>query len=251
MVLAPTREHVFYCTIWQICSSDRAKVTGWHMSSASVSGSLSEETTRCPIYCPTRRYSPRRGGDKRCWKRHGPPSIRASELIELLHISTNHCTYRESVNLGTQCGYFNPWQAKCDNRSGAGWLCCRSPHLPLVWLFQQCSSSGSVSLPLAQMSSDRLDQNLLDSFSLSLMSVTCHGPKHKAEPDETDRFCILMGEKWGWEVRWLSSCSTQVHTNPRLRTIHIIIIWLLLLLYILLLPLLLYTAIYWYNYYHI
>lgn len=52
-----------------------------------------------------------------------------------------------------------------------------SPHLPLAWLFQHCSSSDSVSLPLAQMSSGRLDQNLLDSFNFSLMSITCHGPK--------------------------------------------------------------------------
>lgn len=60
---------------------------------------------------------------------------------------------------------------------------CRSPHLPLVWLFQHCSSSDSVSLPLAQMSSGKLDQNLLDSFSFSLISLTCHGPKQRIEID--------------------------------------------------------------------
>ena len=56
-----------------------------------------------------------------------------------------------------------------------------SPHLPFVWLFQHCSSSDSVRLPLVQMPSGRLDQNLLDSFNFSLMSITCHGPKQRTE----------------------------------------------------------------------
>lgn len=51
------------------------------------------------------------------------------------------------------------------------------PHLPLAWLFQHCSSSDSVMLPREQISSDRLDQNLLDSFSFTLMSITCRGAK--------------------------------------------------------------------------
>lgn len=65
-----------------------------------------------------------------------------------------------------------------------------SSYLPLVWLFQHCSSSDSVRLPLAQMSSGRLDQNLLDSFSFPLMSITCHRPKQRTEIYETDNFAF-------------------------------------------------------------
>lgn len=48
-----------------------------------------------------------------------------------------------------------------------------SPHLPWMWLFQHCSSSGSARLTVVQMSSGRLDQNRFDSLSFPLMSTTC------------------------------------------------------------------------------
>lgn len=80
----------------------------------------------------------------------------------------------ERVDLGTECGYFNTWQGKCDKRRAELlFLQLSSSHLPFVWLFQHCSSSGCVSFSFEQMSFGNLDQTLLDSSNLSLMSFTC------------------------------------------------------------------------------
>ena len=89
----------------------------------------------------------------------------------------------------------------------------RSPHLPFVWLFQHWSSSDSVSLPLAQMSSGRLDQNLLDSFNLSLMSITCHRPKQKYYI-----LGLIVLYFTGWEVRVRSDSTPFVLYNTKVRT---------------------------------
>ncbi len=45
-------------------------------------------------------------------------------------------------------------------------------YLPFVWLFQHCSSSGSVTSSSTQMLSGSDDQNFFDSFNFSLMSIT-------------------------------------------------------------------------------
>lgn len=49
--------------------------------------------------------------------------LEPQSFTELLHISSNHCTYRGRVNPGTHCGYLNPWQGNCDNL-WVWWLCC-------------------------------------------------------------------------------------------------------------------------------
>lgn len=49
-----------------------------------------------------------------------------------------------------------------------------SPHLPWMWLFQHCSSSGSATLPALQMLSGRLDQKRFDSPSFPMTSTTCN-----------------------------------------------------------------------------
>lgn len=63
------------------------------------------------------------------------------------------------------------WCVICKTR---GTWCWRWPasYLPLVWLFQHCSSSGSVTLSSSHMTSGRDDQNFFDCFSFSFMSIT-------------------------------------------------------------------------------
>lgn len=202
MLLAQTI--VFYCTIWWFCFLERAKVMSWYIFSASTSGSLlqtrhsDQSTVRFSFTLQTERQ----------WQEVlellcplGVTAFRDYILYKFSIRVLTHCTYREreseraiiseqSVVILIPGRQYVITGEMCD--FAVVIKSTRSPHLPLVWLFQHCSSSGSVSLPLAQMSSGKLDQNLLDSLSFSLMSITCHGPKQWAELYYISNICPTL-----------------------------------------------------------
>ena len=92
---------------------------------------------------------------------------------------------------------------RLDAISGPGGGGC-SPHLPWMWLFQHCSSSGSTTLAALQMLSGRSDQNRFDSPSFPMTSTTCNRnqrdtiavvPHLKNNPHRSDPTVGWIGSK--------------------------------------------------------
>lgn len=96
----------------------------------------------------------------------------ASQLMSKLTTEAAAIVQREEVLICKHGGVILI-PGRQDAISGPAGSGC-SPHLPWMWLFQHCSSSGSASLNVVQMSSGNLDQNCFDSLSLPLMSTACN-----------------------------------------------------------------------------
>lgn len=165
-------------------------------------------------------YSTRCSGDKRCWKLHNPLGERSlSASAGAHHRSSRYCPERESANLQTRRGYFNPWQAGGDKWGLAGGGC--SPHLPWMWLFQQRSSSGSATLSELQMLSGSSDQNRFDSPSFRMTSTTCNRNQgNRIVISVVPYLNIIHTETTRWEDGLKRTCLKKESPLRRIGTIY-------------------------------
>lgn len=145
----------------------------WWVGGGSYVSSIRQKSPLCPITSMAQRYIlPAAavirgvGNSTILW------ASAASQLMSKLTTEAAAIVQREEVLICKHGGVILI-PGRQDAISGPAGSGC-SPHLPWMWLFQHCSSSGSASLNVVQMSSGNLDQNCFDSLSLPLMSTACN-----------------------------------------------------------------------------